>query len=197
MIMATDLYISDDLLIQHTTLRSHPKVPQFDIDSLKNWLYNAQKAINPAEVDYLNQQHDLLSVIPAAAESPLRRFLAHSSKFNFLKIWRKKTPQRAQAFCVYPESLHYSSDSRMERVVTSSITILGTAMLVVPLWVLAITPGTMKRLGIITGFVLLFIALVAGTTVAKPFETLAAAAAYSAVLAVFLQTSSELPGSAA
>lgn len=186
----------NDLLIQHTTLRSHPKVPQFDIDSLKNWLYNAQKAINPEEVSYLDEQHDLLSVVPATAASPLRQFLDHSSKFTFMKIWRKKTPQRAEAFWVYPETLHYSSEARMERFVTLMITVLGMAMLIVPLWALAITPGTMKRLGIITGFVLLFTALVAGTTVAKPFETLAAAAAYSAVLVVFLQTNNEPGGKA-
>lgn len=187
----------NDLLIQHTTLRSHPKVPQFDIDSLKNWLYNAQKAINPTEVSYLDQQHDLLSVIPAAATSPLRRLLAKSSKFNFMKIWRKKAPPHAESFCVYPETVHYSSDARMERFVTLSIMILGTAMLIVPLWVLAITPGTMERLGIISGFVLFFIVLVAGMTVARPFETLAAAAAYSAVLVVFLQTNNEDAGRAA
>lgn len=44
-----------------------------------------------------------------------------------------------------------------------------------------------KRLGVITAFILLFTSLLASATVAKPFEVLAATAAYSAVLMVFLQ----------
>lgn len=182
------------LLLQHTTLRAHPKPPAFDIASLKNWLSNAQKAINPQETTYLDETHDLLSVVPAPPTSPLRRLLAQSPSFNFLRIWRKPLPRRAEAFSVYPETVHYSSDARMERVVTVTIVLLGTVMLILPLWVLAVTPGMMKRLGIITGFVFVFIGLVAGTTVARPFETLAAAAAYAAVLVVFLQTSNEVSG---
>lgn len=54
---------------------------------------------------------------------------------------------------------------------------MGMVMLIAPLWVLAVTHGTMKRLGVITGFVVLFLGLIAFTTVARPFESLAAAAA--------------------
>ena len=36
----------------------------------------------------------------------------------------------------------------------------------------------MQRLGVISAFIVLFVALVSLTTVAKPFESLAAAAAY-------------------
>jgi hypothetical protein len=50
-------------------------------------------------------------------------------------------------------------------------------MLIVPLWVLAITEGIMKRLGVITGFIVLFLGLIAFTTTARSFESLAAAAA--------------------
>jgi len=57
------------------------------------------------------------------------------------------------------------------------ITVMGMVMLILPLWVLAVTEGTMKRLGVITGFVALFLGLIALTTVARPFESLAAAAA--------------------
>jgi hypothetical protein len=50
-------------------------------------------------------------------------------------------------------------------------------MLITPLWVLAVTQGTVRRLAVITGFIVLFLGLIAVTTVAKPFESLAAAAA--------------------
>ena len=43
------------------------------------------------------------------------------------------------------------------------------------------------RLGIITGFVILFTLLMAGATINRPFEVVAATAAYAAVLMVFMQ----------
>ncbi|KAH7122524.1 hypothetical protein B0J11DRAFT_409503, partial [Dendryphion nanum] len=171
----------------HATLRSRPKVPQADINSLHNWLANTQKAIYSAEVDYLNEQHDLFSLVPVST-TPLRRFFERSASFRLARIWRKKTPSHAHVYYPYPDTLHFTSDARVDGFVAWTITVLGMAMLIAPLWVLAITPGMMKRLGVITGFVVLFITLVTGTTSARPFESLAAAAAYSAVLVVFLQT---------
>lgn len=65
----------------------------------------------------------------------------------------------------------------MEMCIGITITVLGMIMLIVPLWVLAVTHGTMARLGVITGFIMFFLALVAFATVARPFESLAATAA--------------------
>jgi preprotein translocase subunit SecD len=56
-----------------------------------------------------------------------------------------------------------------------------------PLWILAEVSNPMHRLGIITGFIALFFVLVKVATRARIFDALAAAAAYSAVLMVFLQ----------
>ncbi|KAH9224690.1 hypothetical protein DL95DRAFT_254615, partial [Leptodontidium sp. 2 PMI_412] len=47
--------------------------------------------------------------------------------------------------------------------------------------------SSVLKLAVITVFVVVFLGLVSYATVAKPFETLAATAAYSAVLMVFLQ----------
>jgi hypothetical protein len=70
------------------------------------------------------------------------------------------------------------SDRKIDRFITVIITALGTVMLIVPLWVLPNLESLKAKLGIITAFVVLFLGLVAYTTVAKPFESLAAAAAY-------------------
>ena len=78
----------------------------------------------------------------------------------------------------YPEkSLHYSSETRINTAMSIVIISLGMIMLILPLWVLAITNGTMERLGIITTFIVVFLGLLAFTTAAKPFESLAATAA--------------------
>lgn len=64
-------------------------------------------------------------------------------------------------------------------------------MLIAPLWILQYIYGEqadMKaRLEIITGFLIGFTALLSIVTVARPFEVLAATAAYGAVLMVFMQ----------
>jgi hypothetical protein len=60
-------------------------------------------------------------------------------------------------------------------------------MLIGPLWWLNFVTVQEKRLGIITGFIVVFFALLVVATTAKVADALAAAAAYSAVLMVFLQ----------
>ena len=59
--------------------------------------------------------------------------------------------------------------------------------MVVPLWWLAFVSGLVHRLSIITGFIAVFFILVEVATDAGVFNAFAAAAAYSAVLMVFLQ----------
>lgn len=71
-------------------------------------------------------------------------------------------------------------------------------MLIAPLWVLQYfyteQPDMKTRLEIITGFLIGFTFLLSIVTVARPFEVLAATAAYGAVLMVFMQLGD--PGSA-
>ena len=65
-------------------------------------------------------------------------------------------------------------------------------MLVGPLWWLqhiSAQNNTEYRLAVITGFLVLFTILLSILTVARPFEVLAATAAYAAVLMVFMQIS--------
>ncbi|KAF2112206.1 hypothetical protein BDV96DRAFT_602651 [Lophiotrema nucula] len=134
-----------------SALRSQPRAPRHDVESVQNWLANTQNAILDEEAAYVKHHHDLISIAPKS-RTPLRQYYARVDKF-----------------------------------VGVFITLMGMLMLIAPLWVLAVTEGIYKRLGVITGFIVLFLGLVAFTTVAKPFESLAAAAAYSAVLVVFLQ----------
>jgi hypothetical protein len=57
------------------------------------------------------------------------------------------------------------------------IALIGLIMLIVPLWWLAFVTPVRHRLAIITSFVVVFLCFVSFTTVARPFETLGAAAA--------------------
>ena len=175
-LVLSSLYLPDELLIQHTTLRSQPRVPKRNIQSLSNWLSNVKNAILEEEAGYINQRHDLVQLGPKS-NTPLRQLLERSSYFRLWSIWKKAPPKDAIENFPHPETLHYSSDSRIDSYIGITITIFGMIMLIIPLWILTIIEGTMKRLGVITGFVVLFLCFIAFTSVAKPFESLAAAAA--------------------
>ena len=88
----------------------------------------------------------------------------------------------------------YNRDSVLDKFVTCLIMLLGLGMLIGPLWWLqhlsADQPSLQARLEVITGFLVLFTILLSIFTVAKPFEVLAATAAYGAVLMVFMQLGS-------
>lgn len=57
-----------------------------------------------------------------------------------------------------------------------SIFITAIVMLIAPLWILAVLDSTSHKLGIITAFILVFLAVMIWATLAQPFELLATAA---------------------
>ena len=90
----------------------------------------------------------------------------------------------------------YNKDSLVDKIVTFITIALGLGMLIGPLWWLQSLsgPNILKtRLEVITGFLVVFAVLLSTLTVAKPFEVLAAAAAYGAVLMVFMQLGPNVP----
>jgi hypothetical protein len=72
----------------------------------------------------------------------------------------------------------YFSHTGFDLFMTHITIFIGLLLLFGPMWWLQFVADNVKRLGIITGFVTVFTALLTGVTVAKPFEVLAAAAAY-------------------
>ncbi|KAF2814458.1 uncharacterized protein BDZ99DRAFT_237951 [Mytilinidion resinicola] len=82
---------------------------------------------------------------------------------------------------------YWQNDRNLEAFSFWVIAFVGLGMLVGPIWILAFIVDPLKRLGVITGFIALFFILVAVATTAKVSEALASAAAYSAVLMVFMQ----------
>ena len=101
-------------------------------------------------------------------------FLERSSHFRLLKLWRKKPSDSAM---VKDENIHYISDARIDHFVTIFIMSIGLIMLIAPLWILTYLGGLARRLAVISAFIVLFVVLISWTTIAKPFESLAAAAA--------------------
>jgi hypothetical protein len=50
-------------------------------------------------------------------------------------------------------------------------------MLIAPIWILEVMTKPIRKLVVITVFIVVFLAMLSSVTVAKPFETLAATAA--------------------
>ncbi|KIN05273.1 hypothetical protein OIDMADRAFT_78820, partial [Oidiodendron maius Zn] len=133
---------------------------------------------------YLDEELDLFSLVPREKTS-LRKLLDKSRVFRHLFLLRKsKTPELP----LYNKSwVHYFSDELMDRCVTMVIVSVGTLMLVAPMWILQALGSQQQKLWVITAFLLSFVVMISHATMARPFEILAATAAYAAVLTVFLQ----------
>ncbi|PVH88906.1 hypothetical protein DL98DRAFT_622567 [Cadophora sp. DSE1049] len=187
-------------MLQQSELKKFPQAARQDLQSVRNWHFNHGGkdlengevdltccAISPEEQEYLDRPQDLFSVVPRE-KAPLRRLLDRSRKFRIASFWRSN---EAPSLPIYDQDvITYTSDKRIDRFVAVLIVWIGTVMLLVPMWILQALDKSNHKLGVITAFVVVFLGLVSYATVAKPFETLAATAAYSAVLMVFLQLGS-------
>ena len=148
-------------------------MPKKDIYSLSNWFNNNGNAILAEETDYIKHPSDLFSLVPRL-KSPLVSLLERSSRFRLLRLWQQEDIENLTS---NDKNVHYYLDKKIDRFITTFIMGLGLVMLIAPLWILAFVGGSVQRLGVISAFIVLFVALISVTTVAKPFESLAAAAA--------------------
>jgi hypothetical protein len=160
---------ADELLIQHSTIRTQPRVAKRNVESISNWLFNTQNTILDKEAAYIQKRSDLVQLVPKAI-TPFQHLLEKSTRFRLSRLWVKKQPDLPIHSAAYPDTLHYRSDARVDRSVGVTVMVLGLAMLIAPLWVLAYTEVMWKRLGVMTGFIVLFLGRVAFTTIAKPFQ---------------------------
>ncbi|KAI0441387.1 hypothetical protein F4803DRAFT_419542 [Xylaria telfairii] len=167
-----------ELVSQQSELRSRPRVLKKDIDSIRNWFGMHRNAILADETEYITHERDLFSMV-TRPRAPLRKLLERSSHFRSFSLWQKRSLDEGRA--------RYTSEQRIEFCVSTIVIIIGLAMLIAPLWILANIGDMVLRLTVITAFVVAFLPLVTFTSTARPFETLAATAGYTAVLVVFLQ----------
>jgi len=159
----------NELVLQHSELRKRPPVSSKDRNNLVNWFETHGRAIASDETKYIHHSEDLFSIVPKS-KTPLRCFMERSQRFRLFRWWLKASP-------IEDEDVHYTSDQRIDTFVNMIIALIGLIMLIVPLWVLAFVTSVVNRLAIITSFVVVFLCFVSFTTVARPFETLGAAAA--------------------
>ena len=68
-------------------------------------------------------------------------------------------------------------DEKFETIASVVTGVIGLIIFIVPFWALNCLGSSLSKLGLITGFVILFYGMVALGTTARPFESLGAAAA--------------------
>ncbi|KAI9764896.1 MAG: hypothetical protein M1839_005690 [Geoglossum umbratile] len=159
-----------------------------DVGAVRRWLEHIRPgAIDERECEYIQRFDDLIPVHPKT-RSWFGNVLEQSRFLNVAGLRRCFTrAPREDHVSLKNEGTIYLHNNRVERLASGVISLAGLVMLIAPLWILAYVRPLPIRLGIISGFIVLFFVMVAVATTARMFEALAAAAAYSAVLMVFLQ----------
>lgn len=178
--------------LDHSQMKDRTEATKFQVSNVLKWIEGAnKKVIEKDEQEFLQKDWDLIPVVPKA-RTPLRRFIDHFDVLRLPRCLRNRVLNQR----LYSEedfemtSTVYSKDSLVDKLVTFITIFLGLGMLIGPLWWLQNLSNNENRLGVITGFLFIFTAILSILTVAKPFEVLAATAAYGALLMVFMQLGS-------
>ena len=162
-------------------IRARPRAEKRQVDNVLNWLDRG--AINDDEAEFANHASDLIS-INSRNHAPLGQWLEACRKLHLWKIFRAK---EIPDLHVKSAATVYSSNQMFDGFTTTSIILMGLAMLLAPMWWLECVSASKTRLKIISGFIVAFIAIMWTATIHRPFEVVAATAAYAAVLMVFMQ----------
>lgn len=129
-------------------------------------------------------EDDLIPVHPKPRPSILRNRLL---RYRILRLFMSREPSDPVVKEKDRGHTVWTNDDRIDLLSAVVVGTVGLGMLIGPLWALYKVKPSDQRLGIITGFIVVFYFLVVVATTAKLFESLAAVAAYSAVLMVFMQ----------
>ncbi|KAL8784969.1 MAG: hypothetical protein Q9213_003630 [Squamulea squamosa] len=181
-------------VLDYSELKSRPDASKRQITYVKNWLENNNQPIRPAEVTFVEKE-DLMPMVPRV-KPPLRRLIDKFDSKVRIYCWRRRNKKLTQRHYNHPnnfesETTIYSEEERIDKFVTCVTIGLGLIMLIAPLWLLqyfySAEQDMKARLKIITAFLIGFTVLLSVVAVARPFEVLAATAAYGAVLMVFMQ----------
>lgn len=198
----------ESYVINQSQLKARSDATEFQIRNVKNWLHNNNNPIDWEEANFIQQEGDLIPVVPRV-KTPLRRFVDKFPSIRKISCFRDRkvrSPQidgKAQAKVCQRNTIIddfesqttiYNKESRIDKFATCAAIVLGLGMLIAPLWLLqhlsAEKPNLNRRLLVITVFMIAFTIMIIVVTIAKPSEALTATAAYGAILMVFMQLNS-------
>ncbi|KAF2106729.1 hypothetical protein BDV96DRAFT_625796 [Lophiotrema nucula] len=168
----------------YSRIRERPQAERRQVQNLQT--YMRRGAITKAEGGFAQRSRDLMSINPKTV-SPLGRLLESTRVVRLSRFFQAKADPDSHIISDY---VHYTSDEALAIFTTIAIIVLGLVMLLGPLWWLEFVANSKIRLGIITGFLAVFMGLMSLATNNRPFEVVASSAAYAAVLMVYMQIGS-------
>jgi hypothetical protein len=142
---------------------------------VRRWLYvNHPGAIAEEETRFIEHEDDLIAV-RSNPKSPVRKYFESSvwALGRFPPIFQRQPRDPL----IIDGNTYWYDDEKVETFASGFISVVGLVMFIVPLWALDELGSSLAKLGLITGFVILFYVIVALGTTARPFESLGAAAA--------------------
>lgn len=162
----------DKFVANQFSMRQLPRAPSRDVKNIKRWHQgHDNRAIDEHEHSYLDQE-DLIC-LSRKDKTPLRQMIDSSLRLRTLSIWRDTSrPSMGDSGHV-----SYFSDKKMNAFVSMMIVLIGTAMLIIPIWILERQDDLEQKLIVITIFIFAFLVVLSSVMVTKPFEALGATAA--------------------
>ncbi|KAK5173135.1 uncharacterized protein LTR77_003257 [Saxophila tyrrhenica] len=178
-------------------VKARPTARRHHIRNLENWFKTYPNAIDPEEQHFRRGDQflegDLFPII-SKQQPPLRLALG---QWRWLRFQFQLRPRDDR---IGSDQIIYTSEKGLDLFTNMLVLVLGLLLLFAPMWWLNFVVNDVHRLAVITSFVAAFTGVVWAAAGQRPFEILAATAAYAAVLMVFLQSNnsqSRLGGSSA
>jgi len=180
----------NESVIAYSAMRSRHTASDHQYRNMTVWFSNNEGVISDDEIKWKDQRGDLISIVDKP-RLPILMLVDRITRGKLRKILELnlfKTRPLKGRHLDSPTSSYYSNTAK-DVVSSSAIVFTGLLLLFGPLWWLNWVSDRTKRLGIITGAVIIFTAFFLGTKSNGPFEVMAGSAAYAAVLMVFMQIS--------
>ncbi|KAF2723048.1 hypothetical protein K431DRAFT_283210 [Polychaeton citri CBS 116435] len=170
-----------DLINAFAGIKQHPTATGQQMRNFANWEHNYPEAIRKDERHFDRNQGDVFPVT-SKPKAPLRALIEQSRLIRFFFAIPAKEGRASEP------GLSYFSNTGLDIFASIFVLVAGLALLFGPMWWLNFVQDDVKRLWIITGFVTAFTSWLWCAAGPRPFEILAATAAYAAVLMVFMQS---------
>lgn len=169
----------DELISHYSSLKSRPRASKTALKNMRTWLKNNNSPIHPLEAEFINNNNADLITMAGSPKSIIRRLAEQCIILPTRGLFGAVPTQSVnQHHATFRTNIH-ASDEHVDTLASFMIFLAATAMLIAPLWLLAlVAEEPLHRLGTITGFLVLFLIILTWGTLARPFEILAATAGY-------------------
>jgi len=189
----TKLVEYDELLVKARDIQAFQRPSERDYKSVRTWFWNLKPLQDEKESAFIKKKEDVITLRSGREWSGFDNFVENTLRRVDCALVRKMFCTRELREKTNDKNVYYYSSSRVEAFVGLIITSIIFVLLVLPvvaMYKLTSLPnnshGTFSAIGVLVVFTLLFSAAMSLLTKARRHELFAAAAAYCAVLVVFI-----------